>query len=468
VRPLCSLCLRGGFAFWAKRESPRRHRVHKGRTEKLSNTLKFLDMRLPLTVTACCLFLLAPSAFARKPARCNLVKSQPDNWVTARINSLVTTARAAYESDAALPRYQRVLDGINRTLQRCKLSQDQDFSNRHREFIDYVETVSLDRQPDHELGFNVPDKQYFDETRRFVEIPDYLLQPPFLKLASRWETLDKAKAFLRQLNSTRATNEQLVFFSYISRHLGTPDNDNSFRRLLIVVPGNTALGIPDKWVQFGISDPRQRILTRNLSVVSAVTNANGTFDAYFKDYFRTYGRKGSITIKGRWDLGEGDDNCALCHKSGILPIFPQAGSVSAAELEAVEIVNARFRSYGSPRFGGYLDQTKLGPGLSTAAPADRNHRFGQAFANTNVSRAMTCQSCHNPERLGSLNWPMDPLILSSFVEGGQMPFGMTLKNAERRRLYENLIEEYFATDNARPGILKSWLLGQRRSSMARN
>jgi hypothetical protein len=214
-------------------------------------------------------------------------------------------------------------------------------------------------------------------------------------------------------------------------------------------------------VQFGISDPGQRVLTRNLSVVSALAKADGTFDAYFKDYFRTYGRKGSITIKGRWDLGEGDDNCALCHKSGILPIFPAAGSVSRAELEAVEIVNARFRSYGSPRFGNYLDQKKLGPGLSTAGGDDRNHRFGKTFAGTNVSRAMTCQSCHNPERLGSLNWPMDPLILSSFVEGGQMPFGMTLKNAERRRLYENLIEEYFATDNANPGILKSWLLGQR-------
>jgi hypothetical protein len=63
---------------------------------------------------------------------------------------------------------------------------------------------------------------------------------------------------------------------------------------------------------------------------------------------------------------------------------------------------------------------------------------------------------------------MDPLILSSFVEGGQMPFGMTLKHVERRRLYENLIEEYFATNNARPGILKSWLLGQHRELSASN
>jgi hypothetical protein len=353
-------------------------------------------MKLSLSIVACCLLLLTQTASAKTPARCNLVKSQPDKWVSARVNSLVTSARAAYQSDQALPRYQRVLDGINRTLQHCNLSADADFSNRHREFIDYVETVSLDRQPDHELGFNVPDKQYFDETRSFVEIPDYLLQSAFLKLVSRWETLDKAKAFLRQLNSTRGANDQLVFFSYISRHLGTPDNDDSFRRLLIVVPGNAALGVPDKWVQFGISDPGQRVLTRNLSVVSALTKTDGTFDAYFKDYFRTYGRRGSITIKGRWDLGEGDDNCALCHKSGILPIFPAAGSVSPAELEAVEIVNARFRSYGSPRFAGYLDQTKLGPGLSMAGPEDRNHRFGNAFATTNVSRAMTCQFMPQP------------------------------------------------------------------------
>ena len=355
-----------------------------------------------------------------------------------------------------------MLDGINRTLRRCKLSEDADFINRHREFVDYVATISLDRKPDHELGFNVPDKQYFDETRSFVEIPDYLLQPAFLKLVSRWETLDKAKALLRQLNSTRAANDQLVFFSFSSRHLGTPDNDDSYRRLLIVVPGNSALSIPDKWVQFGISDPGQKVLTRNLSVVSAMTNANGTFDAYFKDYFRTYRRNGSITIKGRWELGEGDDNCAQCHKSGILPIFPAAGSVSPTELEAVEIVNARFRSYGSPRFGSYLDQKKLGPGLSTAGSEDRNHRFGKDFAATNVARAMTCQSCHNRQRLGSLNWPMDPLILSSFVEGGEMPFGITLKRSERVELYERLLDEYFALDNLNPGILQAWLLGKRK------
>ena len=152
-------------------------------------------MRFPLTIVGCCLLFLAPTSFGKAPSRCSLIKSQPDKWVTTRVNSLVTTARAAYESDNALPAYHRVLDGINRTLQRCKLSEDADFINDHREFVEYVTTVSLDRKPDHELGFNVPDKQYFEETRSLVEIPDYLLQPAFLKLVSRWETLAKAKAF---------------------------------------------------------------------------------------------------------------------------------------------------------------------------------------------------------------------------------------------------------------------------------
>jgi len=50
----------------------------------------------------------------------------------------------------------------------------------------------------------------------------------------------------------------------------------------------------------------------------------GTFNAYFKDFYRSYRRNGSITIKGRWELGYGDDNCAQCHKSGSSPSSPCA------------------------------------------------------------------------------------------------------------------------------------------------
>jgi hypothetical protein len=388
------------------------------------------------------------------------LKTRADAWVAARVDALVQAARGAYESDKAIPAYGRVLDEIAGTIRQCRLSADNDFLSRYRVFVEYVETASLDRRPDHELGFVVPDKQYFAETRRFVEIPEFLLNQTFLRSVSRYETLGRAKSFLRQLNSTRDPSEQLIYFSYESRHLGTPDNSSSHHRLLIVVPGNATNGVPDKWVQFGIPDPGARARVRNVSVVSAVAGGGGTFNAYFKDFYRTYRRDGSISIQGRWELGEGDDNCAQCHKSGILPIFPERGSVIEAEQQALLAVNERFLTYGSPRFGRYLDGRKLGPGLSSASLDDRRQRFGARFAETPAAKAMVCSSCHNSQRLGALNWPMDKILISSYVNGGQMPMGHQLKISDRHDLYAKLIQEYFATDKNNPGILKSWLLGK--------
>jgi hypothetical protein len=376
------------------------------------------------------------------------------------VDALVLAARRAYESDSALPAYEKVLDGISETIRQCKLSEDKDFTNRYRILVEYLGTASLDRDPSHELAFVVSDKQYFAETRQFVEIPQFLLGQPFLQSVSRYETLESAKSFLRQLNATRDASEQLIFFSYKSRHLGTPDNDASYRRLLIVVPGNAAKGVPEKWVQFGVTDPGAKKRVRNVSIVSAVAGPDGTFNAYFKDFYRTYGQDGSIKITGRWELNEGDDNCTQCHKSGILPIFPARASVSEAEQPAWQTVNERFLTYGSPRFGRYLDGSKLGPGLSSASFESREQRFGAGFGETPAAKAMVCSSCHNAQRLGALNWPMDKVLIRSYITGGQMPRGHQLNVSDRSNLYAKLIEEYFATDKNNPGILKSWLLSR--------
>ena len=409
-----------------------------------------------------CLLFVGEAAYASPHA---ISKFDLDAWVRAKVDALVTAAHRAYEDDKASRAYERVLTSIARTIRRRKLSQDERFISRYREFFEYVQAASLDQQPGHELGFVVPDRQYFAETRQFVQIPEFLMSQSFLRSVSRYETLNRAKAFLRLLNSTRGPSDQLLFFSYKSRHLGTPDNDDSYRRLLIVVPGNAERGIPEKWVQFGVTDPGSRTRIRNVSVVSAIIASDSTFNAYFKDYYRTYRRNGSISIEGRWELGNGDDNCARCHKSGVLPIFPQEGSVSPDEQQSVVAVNQRFLTYGAPRFDRYLDESRFGPGLSSATWAERTRRFGEAFGKTPLGQAMTCSSCHQPQGLGALNWPMDEVVISSYVKGGQMPLGYELKAAERDELYQRLIQEYFATDNNNPGILKSWLLrGARREN----
>ncbi len=410
-------------------------------------------------VIAATVIIAVSAAVTAEPSFCKQIRKKPDPWVESKIDALVRSARATYEDDDD-DAYAHVVDDINKVLTKCKLTEEHAFTDTYSRFLNFVQISSLDRDEEHQLGFSVPDKQYFEETQQFVEIPEFLLNKDFLTAVSSFETLDNAKTYLRGVNLTRGAADQLVFFSYKSRHLGTPDNVKSFQRLLIVVPGNVAKGLPDKWVQFGIPDPKKPRRVRNVSVVAAVPGPAGTYYPYFKDFYRTYARDRSITITGRWELGEGDDNCVQCHKSGILPIFPVAGSVAPAEQQALLTVNERFRSYGSPRFGNYLDTSKLGPGLSSASVDDRRQRFGESFESSAAARAMICSSCHNPERLGSFSWPMDSKILSSFVEDGQMPYGSELQGKERRELYTKLVEEYFATDPTRPGILKSWLLGR--------
>lgn len=412
-------------------------------------------MMLRVAVSAI-LFCIA-SKVAALP--CPRTGAQQERWVTQRVDVLVRSAHAAFEDDRADSRYERVVAQIDREITRCKLADNGDFAGRYPEFVEYVKLLTLALKEEYQLGFNVTDKVYFAETSNHTSIPEFLLSARFLNSVSRSETLPKAKALLREINAARAPEDQLLFFSYDSRHLGTPDNPNSYRRLLIVVPGNAAQRLPEKWVQFGIADLRQPASVRNVSVVAVVPGANGTSQVYFKDFYRTYRRDGSVTVSGRWELGEGDDNCVSCHKSGVLPIFPEKGSVSRDELPLVEAVNERFLRYGPARFDRYLDTTKFGPSIGSA-------RTGESAADKFKTAA--CSSCHHSNDMGALNWPMDSTIIKSFIEGGKMPLGATMGKGERAQLYRSLVTDYFAIDAARPGILKAWLLTNNREPTSSN
>ena len=386
---------------------------------------------------------------------------EADGWIERAINSVVRSAYAAYLDESAQNRHQRVVDSIAGTIQRCNLGESSELSQRYPEFFEYMKLLSLAGKSDHELGFEVSDKQYFAETSQYTTIPDFLLTQGFLRAVSRWETLSTAKSLLREMNKSRAPDDQLLFFSYASRHLGTPDNPDSYRRLLIIVPGKAAEHVPEKWVQFGIADPRRPRTVRNVSVVAVVPRADDTVSVYFKDFFRTYRRNGSITIKGRWELGEGDDPCVVCHKSGVLPIFPVAGTVAREEEPMLETVNDRFQSYGPARYERYIDLTKFGPSLGS--PMMKDHL--QATSTDERFKTRDCSSCHHQNGLGPLNWPMDQTLIRSFVTGGQMPLNSQLPRVARTQLYNQLVSDYFGIDSARPGILKAWLLGRMRSTI---
>src|SRR3977135_2958969 len=85
--------------------------------------------------TGALILFLAASALAAVP--CNQIRSDPNVWVTGRVNAFVLAARRAYESDRAQDAYGRVLDSIAHALEQCRLADNSDFARVYPEFIGY-------------------------------------------------------------------------------------------------------------------------------------------------------------------------------------------------------------------------------------------------------------------------------------------------------------------------------------------
>jgi hypothetical protein len=302
-----------------------------------------------------------------------------------------------------------------------------------------------------------------------TEVPAELQTPALLDNVTQFGGLARAKDYLMRLNGSKAEDQRLIFFSYKSQHLGTPDNDKAFGRLLVVVPGN-----PEKWVQYGVPEsPRQPV--KNVSVVAVDKRADGTQNVYFKDRALVRNSDGRLVPKGRFELGVGADACMDCHKGGVNPIFPAPGSVSADELPLIEKVNQRFHTYLPPSFDGDYDPGWFGPGLGTSrqnASLDLlKQRVRQALRKygepasmtqvTSVVKNVRCAECHQPRFLEPLNAPLNAKLLRSYVLGGKMPPRAALTMPERQALVDVIIDDYFAAAPPENGVLMDWLLETR-------
>ena len=320
------------------------------------------------------------------------------------------------------------------------------------------------------MGFNVPDAQYFKETSEFTEVPEDLKNPRLLAAFSNPQRIPEALRLLEELNQSYPADRKMLFFQYTSQHLTTPDASAVFGRVLIFVPG--APGVPEKWVQFGVPE-KGKVRTQNVSVVAVRKNQDATSDIYFKDHFRMYD-KSEIYLKSRFEFDGSGDSCIRCHKSGVLPIFPKPGSLAAADQPKLEFVNRKFRSYGPPHFGGYVNLEDLGPGMGPIDAASRAKRSDVFFSEClkglefpdrpasqqRISNSMTCTLCHNSTGgMGKFDFPINAKLVNSYVRGGLMPPGANLTAPEREGLLKCLNAEYLGVNASGPSILYSWLKG---------
>lgn len=314
--------------------------------------------------------------------------------------------------------------------------------------------------PGHGMGMAVTDDAYFEQTGHLTAVPDALLDQDFLAQVSEVTMLAQAKAYLHGLNATRQPQQQLVFYSFVSQHLGTPDHSGALGRLLVVVPGPV-----ERFVQFGWSQDGQRV--RNVSVVAVDRPEDGPPNVYFQDHYRTWEPDGHISVQGRHLLGQGSFPCIQCHRSGVLPVYPAPQSVAEDEVAALHAINARALAAMPASYGGFWDAQAFGPGLGagnttrTNAWMQRCMPEGLSEATGRVADAARCGACHNAQGLGALSFPFNATLIRSYVLSGRMPPDNSLQNTnEREALYGCLVADFFDVSLERPGVLKSWLLGE--------
>src|SRR6476660_1759418 len=92
-------------------------------------------------VTLCLAICLASASARATP--CPRTPQQSTAWINRAVEDLVRSAYAAYRSELAQPRHQRVVDGLANTIQRCGLAGDVGLSPRYPEFFDYVKLLSI-------------------------------------------------------------------------------------------------------------------------------------------------------------------------------------------------------------------------------------------------------------------------------------------------------------------------------------
>lgn len=339
-----------------------------------------------------------------------------------------------------------------------------------------VKSLSHIGSKKHQFGFNVEDLKYIKDTQKLTSIPRILKNQKFLNALSPPLNLDQAKHYLEITNKKLSQKDRLIYFSYISRHLGTPDNEDAFGRLLIIVPGEI-----EKWVQFGIH--RNNLEVKNVSVISVNKE---THDTYYSDNYRIRNEKNLITFKHRYfynlekKYDTQIDRCVTCHTTGVIPIIPEKNSVSKKEIPQLIKANNRFLSYMPPKFGGYISELRSGPVLGKIKETNQRMTLLRRCApkvsldiKKKIASSMNCATCHNNKALGSFYFPFKKIMLHEAIINGNMPPAKSylsrdtvqdtssLSKFERKTIYECLIEEYFGNVRNKSTIdseLYKWLI----------
>jgi hypothetical protein len=344
-------------------------------------------------------------------------------------------------------------------------------------------------QPCHDLGLDIPDREYWPLAAPYVSFPAVLSSQRFLRFLAHPRSYREAVRAIENANSSLAADQKMTVLLYESQFIKSAD-ETTYGRLLVLAPNQKMSdgNVLDQWIQFAIAEPGregpQCIRSVSIVAVSRPVGAAGNASSVMVDFMRNPGPSGEIRIEPTMLLANSPSkNCYNCHKAPVVPVHPalqyefdDAGALrekAHQDAALLATLNCRIASYGKVEMRP-VDIQGYGPCIG---PVDRvrSDAFIRSASGTNISDesiqrvrdAMNCAQCH--DSFAPINYPQAIDIdgnrrafrrgmglTATFVEDGVMPPGNVLTPVERKALWRCLTKEYFDPQR-REGLLIDWL-----------
>ena len=348
-----------------------------------------------------------------------------------------------------------------------------------------------DGRKDHRLGLDVSDRRYYEESRDHLAFPELLRSEAFLQAMADPRRNREAWEMIERHNSSLPERQKWLMLPYRARFVFSVDR-TTYGRMLVLIPNEVrGSSVVDTWLNYAIAlpdqDPPPQAMSVSMIVIERGTDPGSEARAYFMDFLRVRDPlTGRIRLEPTVNLAPSpSQNCYDCHKSSIIPIFPEAeyrflptGRLeTVAESRAADF-NRRIRGYGKAPMG-HQDRGAYGPcigepGLTRTDDFIRSAAGDPDLADASIAKirsAMGCASCH--DAFAPLNF-VEPVetdretrsmklkkgLAQTFVEEGRMPPGNDLNSRERRALWKALSKEYLDLPTGR-GTFVDWLRGGR-------
>ncbi len=471
--------------------------------------------------TCCALIVLGAATFTAEPARaqsaCPADKAEWIEWRNTTINEMLTPTnscpdfgtpkgghpnfctRTPHREEQYLCRKNVSNAGAEalEVIDRCDPSEEirkELLAN----LVNFSTSLGQQFKPEHTRGFSIPDKAYIEYAGDAIAFPELLQSQPFLKAVSDPAHYKDALDMIEARNAAvkdKPGEQQWTTLLYEAPFLPSPDC-KTYGQFAVYIPGEIS-----KYIQFGILTPEQigadQDKLNGVSIVSVKATGKpppNISEVFIVDYWREYHDDQVILEPKIIATGE-STNCYACHKTSVMPFYPDRGFTFEADGSLIEAPQARtdeLRDFlnnqqayaGPPYFGGLLEPAHFGPAIG---PADR-YRSQEFMASCTaewpdvddekIAQMMDCASCHNENLIGAMNFPQavpsdrdvhgtDGLgekpwqtltFVETFIQLDYMPPGLPEKLSadEKSALSNCLLKEYY-DHQKQTGLFYDWL-----------